>query len=216
MKLKKKLICFDMDDTIINSTKTHLIAYKKAFKNHGLKEVGQKKIKSLLGMEGHKLVKTLYPKLGKKEIAQIMDEHHAFIIKTKQKPIKGAFKTLKRLKKDYKLAIVSNCRSNEISKILKSAGIDPKIFDIKVGNDKVKHPKPYPDEILKAEKLLDIKADYIIGDSIYDVMAGKKAKVKTISVLTGNTPKETLKKRNPTKIIKTIADLPKLLCSRKS
>jgi len=45
MKLKKKLICFDMDDTIINSTKTHLIAYKKAFKNHGLKEVGQKKNK---------------------------------------------------------------------------------------------------------------------------------------------------------------------------
>ena len=213
MKQKKKLICFDMDNTIIDATKTHIIAYKKALKNYGLK-VNESKLRSLLGMEGHYLIKKLYPKLKKEEINKIMETHHKVIIKKKQKSIKGAVKSLKKLRKEYELAIVSNCRSDEIPKILRKAKINPDIFDIKIGNDSVNHPKPFPDEILKAEKLLHLKADYIVGDSIYDIIAGKRAKVKTIAVLTGNTRILILKKYKPNKILKSVADLPKFLLSK--
>lgn len=213
MKQKKKLICFDMDNTIIDATKTHLMAYKKAFESYGLK-LNENKISSLFGMEGHYLIKKLYPSLRKEEINSIMNKHHQIIIKARQKPIKGAVKALKKLKKEYELAIVSNCRNDEIPKILRNAKINPRIFDVKIGNDKVSHPKPSADEILKAEKLLHLKADYIVGDSIYDVIAGKRAKVKTIAVLTGNTPISVLKKMKPTKILKSISDLPRFLLSK--
>ncbi len=213
MKQKKRLICFDMDNTIIDATKTHLMAYKRAFEAYGLK-LNENKIRALFGMEGHYLIKKLYPRSKKEEINKIMNEHHKIIIKKKQKPIKGAIKALKKLKKEYELAIVSNCRSDEIPRILRNAKINPKIFDIKIGNDNVSHPKPFPDEILKAEKLLHLKADYMVGDSIYDIIAGKRAKVKTIAVLTGNTPISILKKYKPDKILKSAADLPKFLFSK--
>ncbi|MBS3150179.1 HAD hydrolase-like protein, partial [Candidatus Woesearchaeota archaeon] len=70
-----------------------------------------------------------------------------------------------------------------------------------------KRSKPYPDEILKAEKLLKVRAEYMIGDSIYDVIAAHKAKVKAIAVLTGLYSKEQLEKEKPFKIIKNLRGL---------
>ena len=85
------------------------------------------------------------------------------------------------------------------------------MFKILIGNDNVKHSKPYPDEILKAEKLEHHKPYFMVGDSIYDIIAGRKAKVKTIAVLTGHYSKNKLKKHHPDFILKSVNNLPSLL-----
>ncbi|MCX6711601.1 MAG: HAD family hydrolase, partial [Candidatus Woesearchaeota archaeon] len=118
---------------------------------------------------------------------------------------------LKILKKEYKIALVTNCTHKELEPLLKNTKIDKKIFDVIIGHDDVKKTKPYPDEIFKAEKLLHLKADYHVGDSIYDIIAAKRARVKCISVLTGVSSKNRLKKYKPNYIIKNVSYLPKLL-----
>ncbi len=50
----------------------------------------------------------------------------------------------------------------------------------------------------------------MIGDTIYDIIAGKKAKVKTIAVLTGNHSRKKLQKVNPNLIINGVANLTRL------
>ncbi len=208
------LLCIDLDNTLIDSDKPHILAYNKAFKKHKLKKISAKKIKKLFGLVGSEIVKKLFPKLSEKEINEIVNSHDYFLNKeTKKhlKPFKGVKLTLKKLKEKYKLAVISNCRHKEILIILKTVKINPKIFSAIIGNDDVNNPKPFPDEILKAQKLLHLKAKFMIGDSIYDIKAGKKAKVKTIAVLTGNHSKIELKKEQPDYLLNNFKDILRIL-----
>lgn len=208
-----KLICFDLDNTLISSDKAHVLAYNKAMEKLGLKPVPFNKIARLFGMPHYQLIKKIAPKASEKEKAEIVKIHNKnYEITSKYvKAIKGVKQTLKLLKKNYKIAILSNATHKNILIGLKKAKIDYKLFNLIIGNDDVRHSKPYPDELLKASKLLHHKSDYMVGDSIYDIKAGKRAKIKTIAILSGNYSKAILKRERPYKILKSIKELPKFL-----
>jgi len=208
------LICFDLDNTLVDSDELHIFAFKKAFKNCGLPKVKGIVIKNLLGITGKVLVKKIFPKLSDKKIKDVVEEHNKYAIKYAKKfirPFPDVKTILKKLRKSYEIGVVSNCAHKEILSILKAAKIDVKLFDVIVGNDEVPHGKPWPDEILKAEKLTRHNADYMIGDSPYDIIAGRKAGCKTVAVLTGDFSRKRLKGENPDYIIKTLKELQEVL-----
>ena len=212
------LILFDMDHTLLDADKAHLDSFIHAFNEAGLEKVNPEKIKPLFGLIGYKIVKKLFPKLTIKQckaVNELKYNHMMQFSKKYMKPLPGIISALNKLKKHYHLAVITNCRSKEIPVLLKEAGINVKLFDILVGNDAVKHPKPAPDEIFKAEAAIHHKASYMVGDSIYDMIAGKRAGVKTIGVLTGHTSKAKLKKYKPLAILKSVAELPKFLLEKK-
>lgn len=205
-----QLLCFDLDNTLVRSTKVHVEAFKKAFQKNNLPKKTKKEIIRYFSMESSQLVKKLYPKLSKEKIQQIVQDHDTFLIKETGKYVKripGAKEILIAVKKSYKIALISNCKKKEILSILKYANIHKNLFDSIISNDMVKHPKPAPDEIIKAKQLLKMKQGYMIGDSIYDIRAGKKAKLKTIAVLTGDHTRKQLEKEKPWKIIKSVKEL---------
>src|SRR3989344_507999 len=212
------LILFDMDHTLLDADKAHIDSFIKAFKEYGLEKVNPEKIKPLFGLIGYKIVKELFPKLTIeqcKDVNELKYKHMMQFSKRYMKPLPGIISTLNKLKKHYHLAVITNCRSKEIPVLLKQARINVKLFDILVGNDAVKHPKPAPDEIFKAEAAIHHKASYMVGDSIYDMLAGKSAGIKTIGVLTGHTSRAKLKKYKPYRIIESVAELPKFLLEKK-
>ncbi|MEK6903137.1 MAG: HAD-IA family hydrolase [Nanoarchaeota archaeon] len=211
---KKRLICLDFDNTIIKSDKAHIEAYNKAFLKNGLKKVCAARLKKEFGLVGRMVVKRIFPSISERLLDRVGIDHHAFLVKetsTYAKQIPGAIDAIKKLKKKYQIAATSNCSRRTLFELMKAAGIDRKLFDICIGHDNVLHPKPAPDEIFKAEQLLHTRADYMVGDSIYDVRAGKKAKVKTIAVLTGNHSRKMLAKEKPFKIISSIRELPNII-----
>jgi len=210
----KKLICFDLDNTLVYSDKSHVSAYNYALKKNNLKIKKPEFLESLFGMPHHKIIQIIAPNLKNKEIHKLMKEHRDYLSKETYKyckAIPGVIKTLKTLKKYYDLAVVSNASNKTVLALLKGAKIDKKLFKFIIGADQVKHSKPYPDEIFKAQKLEHRKAWLIIGDSIYDIIAGKKANIKTIAVLTGHYHELLLRKQNPDYIIKSVSELPKVL-----
>ena len=211
----KPLLCFDMDETLIHSNKVHIKSFNKAFMKNKLKKISEKKIRnSLQGEDTETIIKNLYPNLSREKIRKIHMDKRKIVMKETYKyarQIQNSGKILKMLKKYYRIAILSNCTHKEIKKLLDAAKIKKGIYDILIGKDEVIHAKPYPDEIFKAEKLLKEKAEFVIGDSLQDIKAGKKAKVRIIIVLTGNTPKEKLINSKPDYIIKSIRDIPKIL-----
>ncbi len=209
-----KLICFDLDNTLVDSDKAHILAYNEALEKLGFKKKNKNFLKKLFGMPHHKIARMTLPIYNEEISKKYLIEHDKILFdKTSKfvKPFPGIINTLKELKKNYDLAVLSNCNHKIILVSLKHAKIDKKLFKIIIGNDDVKHGKPYPDEVLKAEKLEHHEADFMVGDSIYDVLAGKRAKVKTISVLTGNYSKNLLKKYHPDYILKSVNEIPKIL-----
>lgn len=209
-----QLLCFDLDNTLIRSTKAHIEAFKKAFIQNKLQRKTNKEILKYFSQESSQLVKKLYPSLNEKEIQKVVKDHDTFLIKETKKyarAIPGAKETLQKVRNNYKIALLSNCKHKEILALLKATKIDPNFFNIIIGNDQVKHPKPAPDEIIKAEQGIKIKQGYMIGDSIYDIRAGKKTTLKTIAVLTGDHTKKQLEKEKPYAILRSVKDLPQIL-----
>ncbi|MEA3378318.1 MAG: HAD family hydrolase [Nanoarchaeota archaeon] len=211
------IICFDVDNTLVRAEPIHIDAFKLAFKKHNLKVPSSRKIRNYFGLVGTVLVKKLFPNLDNKKILEVVKDHDSYVINKTAKNaivIMGVRRALKKLKsKGYRLALVSNSKHKEINAILRFAKFEKNLFDVIIGNEEVVHPKPNPDMILKAMKKLKEKGGYMVGDTIYDIQAGKKAKLKTIAVLTGQQNKATLKKANPDYIIKSVRKINKILKS---
>ena len=210
----RKLICFDLDNTLVYSDKAHVLAYNEALTKLGFKKKPKTFLKRLFGRPHAEIAKLVLPKVTQKLSNKFLYEHDKILVKKTSKYVRAIpniVKTLKILKKNYDIAILSNCTKETMLATLKHAKINPKLFNILIGNDDVKHSKPFPDEILKAQKLDHHRAKFMVGDSIYDVIAGRRAKVKTIAVLTGNYSKSKLKKYHPNYILKSVNEIPKLL-----
>ncbi len=210
----KPLICFDLDNTLVYSEKVHVNSYNYALRKFLHKPQNPEFITKLLGRPHKQIVKILTKNAPKNKIKNIMKLHDLILIKKfyhLANSIPGVIKTLKELKKDFTLAIVSNCSHKNIKAILKGAKIPSTLFSIIIGYDEVKYSKPAPDLIFKAERKLKTKAVYMVGDSIYDIKAANKARIKAIAVLTGHYSKASLIKEKPYITLKSINQLPKFI-----
>jgi len=209
-----EIICLDMDNTLLRSDKTHLVAFKRAFKKNGLPKLPSAKIVALFGLIAKDMLRQLFPDIDEVTLNNVVLDHDRFVVNDTAKYVhvfRGAKRALKLLKPHYKLALLSNCKHFEVKAIIKAAGIEDSTFSSIVGNDDVVHPKPNPDEIKRAMKEVGLYKGYMVGDTVYDMRAGKAAGLKTIAVLTGHHSRNRLKKENPDYILKSVADLPRLL-----
>ena len=209
------MITFDLDETLIHAKRCHWKAFNEAFKKFGLPQIKYKELIPFLnGRHARQVVRDLFPNLSEREVDKITEEHHK-LIGTKYgkyaRKIKGVVPILKKLKKIYKIGIISNCTHKEINSLMKGAGLKKDLFDIIIGKDDVRRSKPAPDELFKAEKLMRSDIKFHVGDSPFDVIAARRSNTKAIAVLTGVNSRRILKKEKPFAIIKDINELPKVL-----
>jgi HAD superfamily hydrolase (TIGR01549 family) len=123
----------------------------------------------------------------------------------------GVAETLEVLAHKYILAIVSTNKHENIIKLGRAGGIDPKMFRIIIGDDEVKRPKPAPDGILEVKKLTSAPIDYFVGDTIYDLRAAKAADVRAVGVLSGIGTFNQLWAEKPAHVISSVVELPNVL-----
>lgn len=209
-----ELLCFDLDNTLAKATKAHITAFQKAFKIHKLKPKTYNQILNVFSLASIDMIPKLYPKLTKQQILNVTKTHDIlFQTETKKyiKIIPGVKETLKILKNNYKIAILSNANKSNVYTALKQCNIKPDLFDLILTADDIKQHKPHPEGILKAKRILDCKTSYMIGDSIYDIQAGKAANAKTIAVNTDPDSKNKLIKEHPLFLISSIKHLTKIL-----
>lgn len=208
------LICFDLDNTLLNSERANVYSYNFALRKNGFPSKKFDYVAKLFGRPHEEVVSILINSKNKEIINKISRNQKASLVNKfyKYASVKGGIRTtLKKLGKKHDLAIVSNASHKSILALLMGAKLDKRYFSVIIGNDDVKHSKPYPDEILKAEKLVHHRAKWMIGDSIYDVLAGKRAKVKTIAVLSGRYTKRQLNQVKPDYIVMSLKEVLNIL-----
>ncbi len=208
------LICFDLDNTLINSEKAHVYAYNYALKKNCLPEWKFKDMVGLFGRPHGEVVSILIHGRDRAIIKRIKIEHDRVLVQQffkYSRVKKGVRRILAILNKKYRLAIVSNASHRSIVALLHGAGLERSFFSALIGNDDVAHSKPYPDEIFTAEKLIHARARYIIGDSPYDIIAGKLAHVVTIGLLSGRYSKKQLESVKTDYIIKNLSGVLRIL-----
>jgi HAD superfamily hydrolase (TIGR01549 family) len=215
MAKKKDLICFDMDGTLIDSTPAQVKAFKYAVEKNKLVFPGKKKLIAHFGPGIEQVIKNIYPRISKLRQEQVIKDYLASHEKncSLMKAFPHVKEALLKLKKKFKLGVVSNSHHEEIMERLECAKIPTKIFDVIVGEDDAV-AKPSPKEIFLAEKLTKADAKFMVGDTIYDIKAGKKAGCKTIGVLTGIHTMDQLMKASPDILASSVAILPDILLNK--
>jgi phosphoglycolate phosphatase len=124
-------------------------------------------------------------------------------------PIPGATELVNTLSRfECKIAIATTDRSYRATLALKALGLNEKV-DLIVGADCVSETKPNPEMIYYILDKLNVEKRHalMVGDAITDVdMGGRAGLSGTIGVLTGQTPKEILKKSTP-HIIESVSQI---------
>lgn len=186
--MKIRLIIFDLDGTLVDSSVDITNALNHAIVPYGLDKLTVEKTVSLVGEGLTRLVEKL---LGderadiKPAVLERFLSYYTEHLSDYTIPYPGVRETLEKLGA-YRKVVISNKREALSKRLLADLGLI-QYFDAVLGSDSVKERKPSPEPVLKIMSLLSINPEeaIIVGDSTYDINAGRAAGVTTVAVSYG-------------------------------
>lgn len=194
-----KIILFDLDGTLIDSTDAIVSTFRFAFKEQGFDFRGSdKNIKDLIGYP----LDIMFERLGvsKQKVWDYVDSYknRYRVISVEQTTLlENAFEAVQLASKIARVSVVTTKTRMYTIPILDNFNIT-KYFEIITGRENVENPKPHPEPILKtlAQMNYDKNKDevYMIGDTKLDLICANEAKVNAIGVLCGYSNEEELLK----------------------
>jgi pyrophosphatase PpaX len=182
-----KAAIFDLDGTLIDSNRLHLQSWRGALKALGLQARDQEVI-DRLGLSTFDIAKSLVSSHDEQTVVKLVELKRQLFEnawRVEVKPRYGALGMLRIMKvRGVKSAVASSNNSDRISKTVKYFGMNL-LLDAIVGIDEVEASKPDPALVMTAiKKLAAIPKECIyVGDSRYDIEAGRAAGTQTALVL---------------------------------
>ncbi len=193
---KEKIILFDLDGTVIDSTEAILESFAVAYETFGRRVPDKGAIKSQIG---HPL-DSMFGALGveRKEIeayVQAYKAHYREISCSKTTLLPGAREAIALAYEEAYLGVVTTKTGIYSVELLEHMGL-MHYFDVLIGREHVTYPKPDPEPILKALAQLPkvTSGIWMIGDTCMDMESAQRAGIEGIAVLCGYTPEESLMK----------------------
>ena len=210
---KRQAFLFDLDGTLVDSVYQHVLAWREALESGGI-HLAVWRIHRQIGMSGGLFVNALLRETGhsvSKEEAERLQEVHGEAFRryaSQVRPLPGAEELLSYLTKaGVPWAIATSGRLETASLSLRLLGLGDDVPIIT--RDLVRHAKPDPDLFLAAaEKLgVDISDSVVVGDSIWDLLAARRARALGVGLLSGGYGREELESAGAYRVYNDPADL---------
>ena len=205
---------FDLDGTLVDSVYNHVRAWHLALREEGL-ELSVWRIHRKIGMSGGLFTAQLERELGRpidEATTQRLRDRHAELFREISKdvpPLPGAIDLLRELtKQGLPWAIATSGRMRTAETNLRSLGVDPDIATV-ITRDMVRYAKPDPDLFVEAAKRLGTttRGSYVIGDSIWDMIAAARCGALGIGLLSGGYGAEELERAGALRVYADPADM---------
>lgn len=179
----------DVDGTLLDSNDAHAQSWVDALARHGI-ERSFAQLRRLIGMGSDHLL----PAIGidpESERAQALTETRSKIFRADYLPRLRPFANTRALVEHMRaqgldLVIASSAAKDELGSLLERAGVAD-LIERRTSADDVERSKPAPDIIEAALSLTGRAAGEVLllGDTPYDVAAGKRAGVSVVAVRCG-------------------------------
>jgi len=202
----------DVDGTLVDSNYQHALAWYRAFRSLG-ETFPIWRLHRLIGMGGDQLVSAI----GGDELdARIGDEARDRQTEEVDKlidemaPLPGARELLLAIKdRGHPLVLASSGKEHHVDAFLDL--LDARdIADAWTSSADVENSKPAPDLLQVALKKLGAPEDadsVMVGDSVWDVEAAKRAGLPTLAVLTGGFSEAELREAGASQVVEAIGEL---------
>ena len=215
-KDKIELIIFDLDGTIVNSIFDISDGVNYVLTKMNRDNVSVSEVQGMIGSGVKKLIELALNDISDEyilaESLDLFQEYYSQNLITKTRPYDGVIKTLEQLS-NFRKAIYSNKPQDLTDKVIEGLGLNS-YFDMVQGADISKYKtKPSPEGIHYILRELNIKPEnaIIVGDSTHDILAGKRAGVRTCAVTYGYREKKILANESPDYLIHKLPELLSIL-----
>jgi phosphoglycolate phosphatase len=204
-----RAVLFDLDGTLADSYDGITASTNHVRAANGLPALPAGEIKKHVGRGLAKLLADLVPGTHTARNIALYREHHVTVMRQHTRLMPGARQAVEALKRSgRRLAVCSNKNVVFTRALLESLGLAP-FFDVVLGPEDVPQPKPAPDMLLTALRLLGVSADeaLYVGDMDIDVQTGRAAGVAVWVVPTGSADRATLEAARPDRILTGLDEL---------
>lgn len=205
---------FDLDGTLVDSVYEHVLAWHDALDEEGI-ELSVWRIHRKIGMSGGLFTNMLLRETGleitEERIQRLRRLHAEAYLKRARRisPLPGARELLAYLTAaKIPWAIATSGRMETARPVIESLGVDFDSIPV-VTRDQVKYAKPDPDLFLEAAERLgvDITTACVVGDSIWDMLAARRARALGIGLLSGGYGCEELERSGAYRVYEDPGDL---------
>ena len=191
-------ILFDLDGTLVDSVYQHVLAWRRALFDQGF-DLSAWRIHRRVGMSGGLLVHALGRELGHEfsapqvEAVQAAHTRYFHEVGDTVRPLPGASHLLQELSRRHvPVALATSGTRETAGASLRSLGLGPEVPV--VTRDEVPFAKPDPDLFLAAADRLgaSIGNCIVVGDSIWDILAARRAGALGVGLLSGGYSRQEL------------------------
>ncbi len=194
--VKDKIILFDLDGTLIDSTEAIVESFTVAFSQFGSVIPDENLIKTQIGYP----LENMFVSLGVEnamiwEYVQAYKQHYRKISCAKTRLLPMAKEAIVLASANAILGVVTTKTGKYSIELLEFMNL-MHFFDVLIGRENVTFPKPNPEPIEKALHQLPkvTSGAWMIGDTCMDMEAASSANIDGIGVLCGYAAKADLQK----------------------
>jgi HAD superfamily hydrolase (TIGR01549 family) len=204
---------FDLDGTLMDSVYHHVLAWQEALARDGI-HLSVWRIHRRIGMSGGLLANAMLRETGREvtaEDADLLRRYHAEAyakLLDQVHPLPGAIELLATLTElNVRWSIATSGYSESAGPMIETLQV-PDGVPI-VTRDQVAHAKPDPDLFLAAADRLgvDIEDSVVVGDSVWDLLAARRARALGVGLLSGGYGEEELARASAYRVYQDPADL---------
>jgi phosphoglycolate phosphatase len=199
------LVVFDLDGTVIDSTRALLQAHEAAWTSLGLQRPPDAAILELIGLPLVHTMRMLAPDQDPEVLAEAYSAAYVAASTQHERLFDGIAELMAR---PFRAAVATGKSQRGADRAVNQHGLADR-FEIVLGADSVPQPKPNPDLLYAIMKATGTKDLVMVGDTTYDLEMAHAAGVKGIGVSWGHHSVERLREWAP--VVDSVEALGRLL-----
>ena len=218
LSIAPRLVAFDLDGTLLDSTEAIIMSVKNCWKACGFKVPKTDRIRRIIGLPWEESIRELIPGAGEAEFTQIRQIYQKFASEDRntnlhrQSLFPGVLEVLNSVESaGFLMAIITSRNSNRLEEILEGHGINNRFVTLKTTD----HGPGKPDPFLMLQTLeetgINKENAVMVGDTTFDILMARSAGTAAIGVSWGVHKIKDLLEAGADRVVEEIALLPEVI-----
>jgi phosphoglycolate phosphatase len=210
-----RLAVFDLDGTLVDSQHVIVGCMTEAFTGEGLPVPAADAIRRIIGLPLEECVARLAPEETAARCARLVEAYKAAFFACRQRPdhdeplFLGALEALAALEAEgWLLGIATGKAMRGLKAVLERHDLGRRFVTLQTADMNPGKPHPAMLEKAMAETGVPRGATVMIGDTTFDMLMARSARVHAIGVEWGNHPPDELREAGAHALVGTYAELP--------